>query len=95
MPIAFVLLLASFVTVAAADYPADPGSRPRPAADWPGLWGPSRSGALEHDGPISTATVERDAVYPPGAPAPGRAAIAGDVIYARSTEEVAAVRVVR
>ena len=35
----------------------------------------------------------RLAVLTPGAPAPGPAAIAGDVIYVRSTEEVAAVRV--
>jgi outer membrane protein assembly factor BamB len=39
--------------------------------------------------------VARQEVLTPGAPAPGPAAIAGDVIYARSTEEVAAVRVVR
>jgi outer membrane protein assembly factor BamB len=51
MPIAFVLLLAALFTVAAADYPADAGSRPTPAADWPGLWGPTRSGALEEGFP--------------------------------------------
>jgi outer membrane protein assembly factor BamB len=35
----------------------------------------------------------RLAVLTPGAPAPGPAAVAGDVVYVRSTEEVAAVRV--